>query len=75
MNKTQAASFWIVWCPTSDRSPKHRHSSYSAALAEATRLAHANPGSEFVVLEAMAALQVCDVVKTVFAGNMEEIPF
>lgn len=73
-NKSEAA-FWIVWSPTGIRPPKRRHASYRIAVTEAERLARENPGSEFIVLEAMAARQVCTMVETVFDGNANEIPF
>lgn len=42
--------FWMI---TGDRnSPKVRHASYSAARAEAERLARNNPGTKFYILTA-----------------------
>lgn len=44
-------AFWMVWSPEG-RPPTHRHESRNLALTEAERLARANPGQEFFVLEA-----------------------
>jgi len=42
--------FWLVWNERRD-APTHKHSTPESARAEAERLAIANPGHEFHVLE------------------------
>jgi hypothetical protein len=44
--------FWMVYSPNGNP-PKFKHDDSDAAEAEANRLAAANPGETFVVLEAM----------------------
>lgn len=43
--------FWVVWQPASG-TPTVKHLSKEIAMAEAQRLAIANPGKEFFVMEA-----------------------
>ncbi len=47
--------YWFVRNPMSDTFPKVRYDSYSMAEAEAKRLAVANPGFAFFILETVAA--------------------
>lgn len=46
--------FWMVWSPTGNP-PRVKHDSEGRATVEAERLARANPGDTFIVLEAIAA--------------------
>ena len=48
--------FYFVWAP-SRNIPKHKHATRELAVAEAKRLALANPGFEFIVLRAIASYQ------------------
>ena len=50
MNAPQPKKFWMI--TGSGNMPKIRHTDMQAAQAEATRLARANPGTEFFALEA-----------------------
>lgn len=50
MNAPQPKKFWMI--TGSGNMPKIRHADMQAAQAEATRLARANPGTEFFILEA-----------------------
>lgn len=57
------AKFWMV--VGDGNSPKVRHESYQSASKEASRLASANPGTTFYVLETVESLvQPSGVVKT-----------
>lgn len=42
--------FWLVWCEKKSV-PTYKHTSIGSAQREAERLARANPGCEFHVLE------------------------
>jgi len=42
--------FWLVWCPRGG-TPTVRHFTRNSADAEAERLAEANPGKEFYVVD------------------------
>jgi hypothetical protein len=55
--------FWMVWCP-SRNPPVYKHESENNAIHEAERLAKANPGEQFFVLEAVA-LRVVDNMQRV----------
>lgn len=44
--------FWFVWTKTG-HIPRKAHDTYASATAEASRLARANPGKKFIVLEAV----------------------
>ncbi|PXW28238.1 hypothetical protein [Paraburkholderia caballeronis] len=74
MTPENKQTFWLVWSPTSERPPRFRHGSEESATKEAERLARANPGQMFVVLEAKAARRVDDMVRTTFVDE-SEIPF
>ncbi len=54
--------FWMVWCPEG-RAPTVKHDSYERAVSEAERLARANPGREFFVLQATDMRCVNDMVR------------
>lgn len=47
--------YWFVHNPLSDHASKARHGSYNSAIDEATKLARANPGTIFFVLESVSA--------------------
>jgi hypothetical protein len=57
------ARFWMIWCPTGGI-PTMKHPSAGVAKAEAARLAKVHPGKTFIVLEAIAAVTVSDLVWT-----------
>lgn len=48
--------FWVVWNPDGIN-PQHRHPVECHARAEAERLARANPGQTFYVLETTGRVQ------------------
>lgn len=68
-----ASAFWLVWNP-SRGAPTFRHDSKLSAIAEAERLARANPGSEFYVLQALV-LRCVDDMQRVVLGDVDELPF
>ncbi len=49
--------FWIVWNPEG-RNPSRRHDKGALAVTEAGRLARANPGQQFFVMEVMGFARV-----------------
>ncbi len=51
MSSVEKPPFWLVWSPTGDRPPSYRHTTEDAALREANRLADANPGRVFYVMQ------------------------
>lgn len=51
-----SCKFWMVY-GVGKRGPSYRHWSVTAATAEARRLAETNPGSIFVVMEALCAVK------------------
>lgn len=54
MNSTEPKKFWMI---TGDgNAPKVRHFNRQDAVNEATRLAKANPGTEFFVMESVEML-------------------
>lgn len=55
--------FWLVWCPSGPTMPRVRHTSGSSAISEAKRLAGANPGQQFFVLEAIGSAKTHDPVE------------
>ena len=68
---TNPATFWLVWCE-SGGAPTVKHDSYEIAKGEAERLARANRGRRFTVLQAIAHAVVDDVQ---FVEYGDEIPF
>lgn len=52
MKKKQTEKFWMVWSPQGSR-PTRRHYTRESADTEASRLANANPGTEFFTLKAV----------------------
>ena len=65
------ASFWLVWCDGGG-APTVKHATYESAKNEARRLAQANRGKRFAVLQAIAHAVVDDVQ---FVEYRDEIPF
>jgi hypothetical protein len=55
--------FWVVWQPNNG-SPRVRHDSQHSAQLEAERLARANPGLSFYVLQGVSVTAKTDVVTT-----------
>lgn len=49
---TNYQPFWLVWCP-SGHAPTHKHATKELADREAQRLANANPGEDFIVLQSV----------------------
>jgi hypothetical protein len=68
-----AKTFWLIWCKDGG-TPHYRHENYWGAQNEAQRLARANPGKQFVVLEATHAFEVNDMKQTEFKQDAD-IPF
>lgn len=68
--------FWMVWCPTG-RAPVVKHDTEESATCEAERLARANRGQEFYVLEAVRMRTTDDMRRVELRGNggPDEIPF
>jgi hypothetical protein len=56
-------SFWMVW-RLNGKQPRKQHTSREYAEEEAARLARENPGTRFVVLEAVSEASTCDVQLT-----------
>ena len=58
-----ADPYWLVWRVGREPMfpPTFQHSTLEAAQAEASRLARANPGVQFVVLETVSAHRVVDM--------------
>lgn len=73
-------SFWMIWSPQG-QAPTVRHDTPESARAEAERLARANRGSEFYVLEAVSKCTKIDVVWTTLGDHnpgefkTDDIPF
>lgn len=76
---SERKKFWMIY-GVGQRAPTMRHESFDLAHSEAKRLARNNPGIEFVVLEAVAAVFKQDVVTVSFAAPVDRrqddgIPF
>lgn len=63
-------TFWMVWCDCGN-APTYKHPSEKSAQDEAARLARLKPGIRFVVLQAIEAVQVCDIQRT----KLSAVPF
>lgn len=67
--------FWMVWNLDGNQ-PRHRHATEDLATIEAKRLAQANPGESFVVLEAVSAHKVTNMVSVSLRNAAyDDIPF
>ncbi|GAP67363.1 hypothetical protein MBSD_n2684 [Mizugakiibacter sediminis] len=65
--------FWLVWNPQG-YNPQRKHNTKEGATREAERLARANPGQTFIVMESVCALVVDNIQRTdLRPGN--ELPF
>ncbi len=65
---------WMVWCPERSQ-PRYRHATERGAIAEAERLANANPGQKFYVLAAIAAREVNNMQRIELVDPEVELPF
>lgn len=63
-------TFWLVWCEGGNSST-FMHTVKHGAVTEAERLARANPGKRFVVMQAMEARMVDGMQKVEY----DPIPF
>lgn len=50
-------AFWMV---LGGGTPTYRHDNQTSAEKEAERLARQNPGTEFIVLESLKSVKVCN---------------
>lgn len=67
--------FWMIY-GLHQKAPTARHKTEEGAIAEATRLARANPGTEFFVLEATHHVVKRDVDVTPISRPWDDgIPF
>lgn len=64
-------AFWLVWCEESGP-PRYKHCSLEDAQREAKRLAREVKGKRFVILHAVEAYEVQDVMKI---NLVSPIPF
>lgn len=64
------APFWMIWRPAFGP-PTRKHPTKADALAEAVRLATANPGAEFYVLQCIGSATLPRPV-AVWSGCSEE---
>lgn len=53
---SEKPTFWFVWTKTG-RIPRFTHHTEEAARREADRLARANPGKKYIVLQAIEKVQ------------------
>ncbi len=63
MNEITGA-FYMVYSPSGSTPPKVKYAEPDAAIAEAERLAKANPGQQFYVMQALSVSQSQAVVQT-----------
>lgn len=66
--------FWMVW-NIGGNPPRVQHGYEHVAISEAERLARANPGETFVVLEATHARKVSDMHSLDLRQASDDIPF
>lgn len=69
---TQRPAFWMVWNPQG-HAPTHQHETKRSAEIEAERLARANRGQRFIVLQSIGERVVDDVQRIEHVGD--ELPF
>ena len=62
MADQKEAPFWFVWNPQGNE-PQYKHPRYDLAVSEAERLARANPGETFIVLQSVCARRVDDMLR------------
>lgn len=65
--------FWLVWNPNG-RNPAYQHQTAHGAIVEAERLARANPGEMFIVMQSVCGRTVNDLQK-IDMRPFDEIPF
>lgn len=68
------SQFWMVWNPAGNV-PRVQHASFDKASLEAERLARANKGQRFYVLEAVSYCLTNDVSHVRLGKVDEEMPF
>ncbi len=69
-------SFFLVWSPSGQRPPAHRHETQDAATKEAERLAGEHAPAEFFVLEAVSVSQKPTVTtRSLELAGDRDIPF
>ena len=73
MNEITQKGFWMVWCPDGFP-PSYKHPTVDSAIVEAERLARANRGKSFVVLQAIYALRSDDLIRINLDPD-SDIPF
>lgn len=56
--------FWLVWNPEGYNPPQCKHNTEEGATREAERLARANPGQTFIVMESVGALVADNIQRT-----------
>ena len=67
--------FWLVWNVNGD-APTHMHASHDSATSEAQRLARANRGETFVVLQTVCGFRTTDLDRIdMRPGPADEVPF
>lgn len=64
-------SFYMIWNPEG-RPPTHKHASFTLAKSEAHRLAKANPGQQFFILNAIGMVEK---VETVYHDLEHDVDF
>lgn len=62
--------FWMVWSPQG-HAPTAKHDEFRSAEGEAERLARANPGKEFYILQAVEVRMVNDMQRV----RLDQVPF
>jgi len=66
--------FFLVWCPSGQRPPSYRHSTFEKALKEAQRLSGLNPGCNFFVLSCAGGVSTNQTYQIVRHFD-DDIPF
>ena len=69
---TQRPAFWLVWNPQG-QAPTRQHENKASAEREAERLARANRGQRFIVLQSIGERVVDDVQVIEHVGD--DLPF
>jgi hypothetical protein len=68
------SSFWLVWNPQAG-SPTRQHDTFQSARIESERLARANRGQRFIVLQSVEECVIDDIVRTKHEPDHFEPPF